>query len=300
MQTHRTFSVVVGSLACNARCPFCVARMTPTFGLSNKKSEIDWVAFERACRMAKNGNAETVMLTGNGEPTLFPQQITQYLSALAPFGFSNIELQTNGIPIAEGKLVGLSDLRQWRASGLNLIAISVAHFEAEKNRQIFLPHRKNYIDLPALIDTLNVIGFRVRLTCIMARGYIDSVEELQNFACFARQHSVEQLTFTPVNMSAESRDREALAWTMAHHLSVRQVSEIEVYLNRAGKLCKVMPHGAKVFNLDGQNICLSNCLTRDEEDSEQHRNLIFFPNGTLTTDWQDESKVVVQTEQSRP
>lgn len=54
----------------------------------------------------------------------------------------------------------------------------------------------------------------------------------------------------------------------------------------------IMPHGAKGFNMDGQNICLSNCLTKDKQGSQNHRNLIFFPSGTLTSDWQDESKVI--------
>ena len=33
----RTFSIVAGSMACNAQCPFCVAHMTPANGLGSKE-----------------------------------------------------------------------------------------------------------------------------------------------------------------------------------------------------------------------------------------------------------------------
>lgn len=289
---YRTFSVVVGTMACNARCPFCVARMTPTFGLGNKPTEIDWVAFQKACRLARDGGCETVMLTGNGEPTLFPGQIRAYLESLKGYGFSNVELQTNGIPIAEAKLFGDDELSAWSNLGLKLIAISVAHFDPEKNRQIFLPHRQSYIDLPALIARLRGHGIRVRLTCIMARGFVDSSAELVKMLAFAREHGVDQVTATPVNIPQESRDEIALRWTQKHYLRPEEMEDIRSYLAVHGRILSSMKHGAVVYEVNGQNLCLSNCLTKDEPGALDRRNLIFFPNGTLSTDWQDESAVI--------
>lgn len=254
-----------------------------------KEPAINWDRFHRSCQLAKESGTHTVMLTGNGEPTLFPRSIGQYLEALAPYRFDNVELQTNGIAIAEGKLVKAEDLCEWAQAGLKLVAISVVHYLPEKNHQVFTPHRRDYIDLPKAIALIKDAGIAVRLTCILAKGFIDSIDELTKFLAFARQNRVDQLTLTPVNKPEESRDDAAYRWTEAHHLTRNQVEEFENFLNFHGTLQRTMPHGAKVYELDKQSVCLSNCLTRDEPDADEHRNLIFFPNGRLSTSWEDEN-----------
>src|SRR5437667_11672645 len=98
-----TFSIVAGSLACQARCEFCIAGMTPANNVSTKLPEVDWRNFRKTCRLAQVAGTTTVLITGKGEPTLFPDQITQYLEELQPYNFPVIEMQTNGITIADGK-----------------------------------------------------------------------------------------------------------------------------------------------------------------------------------------------------
>ena len=46
-------------------------------------------------------------------------------------------------------------------------------------------------------------------------------------------------------------------------------------------------HGATVYDVAGQNVCLSNCLTVGKTD-EDIRQLIFFPDGKISYDWQHE------------
>lgn len=93
----QTFSILTGSETCNARCPFCISRMTPPLGVDLKEPEVNWRNFAIACRLAASSGVTTVMLTGKGEPTLFPEQITRFLRALADSHFPFIELQSNGI-----------------------------------------------------------------------------------------------------------------------------------------------------------------------------------------------------------
>src|SRR5215470_15201437 len=118
MVKFRTFSPVVGNLICDAQCRFCVAAMTPTFGLSSRKPETNWQKFHEACQLAKEGGAVTVLITGNEEPTLFPEHVAAYLQEMRAYAFGNLELQTNGNQIFLGKLVTRSHLEAWRASGL--------------------------------------------------------------------------------------------------------------------------------------------------------------------------------------
>jgi uncharacterized radical SAM superfamily protein len=49
----QTFSIVVGGTACNAKCPFCVSKMTPEMGATNEKMpDVNWVNFAKAVRLA--------------------------------------------------------------------------------------------------------------------------------------------------------------------------------------------------------------------------------------------------------
>ena len=75
----QTFSIVAGSEACNARCPFCISKMTVAHGIDLKEPEVNWRNLRKACLLAQACGVTTAMITGKGEPTLFPNQITRYL-----------------------------------------------------------------------------------------------------------------------------------------------------------------------------------------------------------------------------
>ena len=288
----QTFSILAGSEACNARCPFCISKMTPPLGVKLPEPKVNWRKFKTACRIAKNYGAHTAMFTGKGEPTLFPKQITKFLDKMEEFNFAPIELQTNGINIAEKPEIYSSYLKDWYKRGLTTIAVSIVHYEPEKNREVYLPHKKQYIDLPHLIKTLHEHGFSVRLTCILASDFIDSIEKVQKLMNFAKENKVEQLTLTPVNKPEESENYEVWNWTNAHHLSEEQKKEIFEYLEKNGSRVLRLSHGAIVYDVKGQNVCLNNCLSVNP-DSEELRNLIFFPDGHLRYYWQYPGAIII-------
>ncbi|MEK9186614.1 MAG: radical SAM protein [Patescibacteria group bacterium] len=281
----QTFSILAGSEACNARCPFCVSKMTPPMGIELKEPEVNWRNFRKACRLAQLTDVTTVMFTGKGEPTLFPKQITRFMDELARYDFPIIEIQTNGIPIAEKPEIYDQYLKEWYEKGLTTIAISIVHYDTEKNRQNYLPSKKSYIDLPALIKKLHDFKFSVRLTCIMVREGINGVAELERLVQFAKENKVEQLTVTPVNKPEETENEEVWHWTKENHLLPEQLKEIINYLEKNGSHLMTLSHGAKVYDLHGQNICLNYCLTVQPE-SETMRNIIFFPDGHPRPYWQ--------------
>ena len=281
----QTFSILAGSEACNARCPFCISKMTPPLGVRLREPEVNWRNFRIACRLAERCGVTTAMLTGKGEPTLFPEQITRYLQALAEFQFPIIELQTNGLLLIEQADAYAQHLRDWYDLGLTTIAVSVAHYLPEKNRSIYLPHREAYIDLLALIRILHESGFSVRLACVMADGFIDDRQSLRALIAFAREHRVEQLTVRPVKKPSNNRGEQVYDWTAQHRLRREQLDEIRHFLEQDGALLMTLVHGARVYDVDGQNVCLTDSLTIDAE-SDDLRQLIFFPDGHLRYDWQ--------------
>lgn len=281
----QTFSIVAGSEACNARCPFCVSKMTESHHLGVKEPEVRWRNFRKACELAARSGVTTAMITGKGEPTLFPGQITRYLEELQPFGIPLVDLQSNGILFLEQRERYRPHLEAWHERGLTLIALSIVHYDPEKNREVYLPHRERYVDLAALVDLLHEHGFSVRLACVMADGFIDTTEEVDELIRFSRERAVEHLTLRPVRRPGRSRDEGVASWTEEHALKPEQERAIAGHLaGRGSELMRLM-HGAIVYDVDGQNVCLTDCLTIDPT-GEDIRQLIFFPDGHLRYDWQ--------------
>lgn len=283
----QTFSIVAGSEACNARCPFCISKMTIPNGVELKEPEVDWRNFRKACRLAELSGVTTAMITGKGEPTLFPKQISLYLQHLADYEIPLVEIQTNGLILAQQWEKYEPYLKTWYGWGLTTIAISVVHYKPERNHEIYNPYQKEYIDLGDLIKKLHDMKFSVRIACVLLDGYIDSPQEVANLIAVAQVHGVEQLKLCPVTKpSAEhNRDIEAYSWTDRHYIKPEQLQAIENYLRTNGTKIMELMHGAVVYDVKDQNVCLSNCLTIEPE-TGNIRQMIFFPDGHIRYDWQ--------------
>lgn len=85
--------------------------------------DFDERKFGIACRIVdemKDGLL-CVLLTGQGEPLLFPKQISRYMDWLHDL-YPRIELQTNGILVEKN----LDNLKRWQDKGLTLVCLSIA------------------------------------------------------------------------------------------------------------------------------------------------------------------------------
>jgi molybdenum cofactor biosynthesis enzyme MoaA len=286
------YSILAGSQACNARCPYCISKMTPPQGVNLEEPIVNWRNFTKGALLAKQLGATTAMLTGKGEPLLFPDQISKYLQALGQYNFPMIEIQTNGILLQEQRGKYSPFLKQWYEAGLNTIALSIVHFEQELNRQIYLPYRKEYINLPSLINDIHEIGYSVRLSCTLFDGGIDGAQKLEELVNYARWNRAEQLTVRPVNKPGKSQDHDVEAWTITHQLKASQLEEITSYIETNATPLMSLSHGGIVYDMDGQNLCFSNSLTINPS-SEDIRQLIFFPDGHLRYDWQYKGAMIL-------
>lgn len=287
----KLFSVVVGREACVASCPFCVSGCTPTKeNLISPK--VNFRNFDIACRLAEKSGIDTVMLTGRGEPLLYPDQLTDYLKALSKFNFPFIELQTNCILASKQREKYDDYFKKWYELGLTTITISVVSHRKEVNQKIYQPNGE-YIDLPELIDYLHYIGFSLRLTCVMCKGMMDSEEEIMNFIKFAKENKVEQVTLRPVN--DEFRRQTAHDWIEINKLTQSRKEEIKAYLDKVGTKLLTLERIGTVYDVMGQNVMFSlplNKNTRDD-DPENGRQLIFFPDGHLRYEWEMEGGILL-------
>ena len=304
-----TFSIVVGDPQkprCNACCPYCVAEMTSD-NASHKDSDeeigvddIDWINFHKACRFAQINQVSSVLFTGKGEPTLYPDHIGEYLEQMQKYNFPFVDLQTNGLVLDKirqnGKCGDFTDSRldRWRnEAGLSTIAISIAHYDSQKNAQIFTPHASSAMDLDSLIAYLRHMGFSVRLCCTMAKGYIDRAEEVINLADYAKANDVQQLTIRAVAKPLDSRNEEVYNWVVEHQVDEVHLMSIGDYLESEGHYLMSLAHGAPIYDLHGQNICFADCLRVEREKGASAIQMQYWPDGRIRYDWQFEGAVLL-------
>lgn len=274
MKTH-TFSVVVGTGACNAKCRFCVSKMTCR---ASKHHKVNWDRFEKACQIvgqARDGLV-TVLLTGTGEPTLYPADIREHLKRLEN-RFPLITLQTNGIVLTPQVVTS------WKALGLTQVCISIASSEAGDSNRIM--GIKGDFDYWKQVEILHDIGLSVRLNCTMLREGVSTPDEVERLIDYCRECGVEQLTLREVDKPACPAAAPEVARYVKREKPDGAAKRLFHYLSMAGaSRLPDLPHGGSVFDFNDQNVCISNCLT-DTLDRNDIRQIIFFPTGEIGYDW---------------
>jgi len=262
--------------------------MTPKMG-AEQRGYINLQRFEIGCQYAKNSGVSTVLFTGKGEPTLFPDEISTYLYDLGKYNFPFIELQTNGLTLLDDSM--LENLEAWHGYGLSTIVISVAHYGDDKNQEIYTPNTM-YSSLATKINMLHEKGFSVRLSCVLMVGYIDLIEEMENMISFCMRLGVEQLTFRQLGIPQNSGNLEVEEFVRRHKLSDSKIQDIREWFDYRGTRLMELMHGAVVYDYKGQNVCLTDCLTIDPT-QEKLRQLIFSNDNHLRYDWQYEGAILL-------
>lgn len=277
-----TMSVVVGTGACNAVCPYCVSKMTPV-GANDPRQPINTRNLLKALLFAERSGVSTILLTGKGEPTLFPKDITTYLTHICKNGrFPFIEMQTNGFVLDSSDRMD-SDFKAWYDQGLTTVSVSIVSTNPFKNGEIMKGNNGGPTETARVVKKLHDFGFSVRINCTMLKGVVDSWQRVKETAHWCSQHKVEQLTIRDVTAPERTEDPKVSSWVKAHNIGGLAQDSIKSGLEKEAVPLLRLPHGAVIYDLDGQNICFNNCLTHPE--SEEIRQIIFFPDGHLRYDW---------------
>lgn len=293
----QTFSIVVGGSGCNAKCPYCVSKLTGCkSGIieGQKPMEINKRNFDIGCNFAKQSGVSTVLLTGKGEPTLYLNHITRYFELLDKWNFPFIELQTNGIEL---KNIDIDTLKMWYDLGLTTISLSCVHWSDKKNKEIF----GKMTHMTHTIQKLHKIGFAVRISCVMIDGYVDNLTSMLCFVKWCQKRGVEQFTIRPVtNISKEEvrgddTKQSVYNWIDSHNINVyNNGAGIEAWLDDSenATILLTLAHGAKVYDVNGQNISFNSCLTHSTN-PDDIRQLIFSSDGHLRYSWTKQGAILI-------
>jgi len=163
------------------------------------------------------------------------------------------------------------------------------------NAAVFRPDKP--YDFWAAVERLHTAGFAVRVNCTLLHGFVDTVEEVRSLKDVCQLRGVEQLTVREVSRPAKAHlgpGKQAVsAWNSAGALSTEGLCERVLAENKAGLVELLdLPHGGKVLDWGGQNICLANCLT-ETKDPEDIRQLIYFPDGRLRYSWNHAGAIIL-------
>ncbi len=293
------FTFPVGGDQCDAKCPFCVSRMTQgnynaEYEKTSPPTTPDWDMFETACQIAASSpELITALLTGVAEPLLYPDSITESLSNLDG-RFPIVELQTNGLRIARQKDKMGEYLRKWKHLGLKVIALSVVSFNKEQNEEIYgSPH----YDVREMVEFLHSLGFKVRICIMMMKGYIDTFERVCELAERANFDKIDQLTVRPIEVppKEDCKNIDTYNWVKQRTIPKKDLRQIKKKLDKLCSTELILDYGAVVYGFpifdddkciirERQNLCFSNCLTKPKN-PDQIRQLIFFPDGRIQYSW---------------
>jgi MoaA/NifB/PqqE/SkfB family radical SAM enzyme len=267
--------------------------MTP--GGDGKPTQVNQRNLLKAIQIAERCGITNVLITGKGEPTLVPGHIDDYMLALRN-KFPFIELQTNGGFLFRDTMPGRRQvdemLCQWYDSGMTTIMISNVGHDPDLNQRIYWPdnhEKESPFDPTIAIKRAHDHGFVVRYTTIGVKGGVDSVAAFEQLVDFCLENGVEQLTWRPATATWDetSQDLSVNRWIEHNGVPNSAAVDIKHHVQDNATQLYSLAHGAAVFDYRGQNVCLSNCLTIDPE-TDVIRQLIFFPDGKLFTDWQFE------------
>lgn len=270
----QTYSVCVGGSACNATCPYCVSRMTNQI----EYCELDRVNLIRGAELARLYGAGTLLITGKGEPTIYRKDLVKVLKWMKPY-FPIMELQTNGILIDDKYIRELSDY------GLSTLCVSAVHWKTEMNKIAFGNKYQDIFDIARLCKEY---GITMRLSLMLIKGYIDSVENLDYIIDICKIRKIHQLTIRELGVSNVSGNKEVQEYIENHKVDFPYRKHIE----SKGTLVNTLVHGVNVYDVEGQNVCIANCLTMEKATNDV-RQLIYCPDGHIRYDWQYNGAIVV-------
>jgi cyclic pyranopterin phosphate synthase len=185
---------------CNAACRFCVEELRPASrgGLLSVQKFVEnddtlyFAALEQTLD-ALRPLSPTISITG-GEPSK-DARLGRILRLVSAHWAPRKTLTTNGS--------GLFDIREGARvidrvceAGLSHLNISVAHPEREQNvRLMRLPPALGREQLAAVVSLARQAGIRVRLSCVLLREAIHSLDSVLEYLDFARSIGVDNVIF---------------------------------------------------------------------------------------------------------
>lgn len=249
----RSISFLPIARGCQASCSFCFSEASVS--ADQRQARPDWPLWDRWLREARRVGAERAVITGGGEPTLLRDHDLLRLVRLCRHHYDKVVLITNGFELArQPPEVGAAKVGALHGAGLSVLAISRHHMDEDRNADI-MRLRTQTPSLLRLLATLrpSLPDLRVRLVCVLQRGGVETIGNVQAYVTWAVEHGVDEVCFKElyVSTSRESvyHSHKANQWSADHQVPLSVVTGWACALGLEAE--SHLPWGAPVFTLRG-------------------------------------------------
>lgn len=291
---------IYSAQTCNARCGFCVEELRPASrgtALERQRSietdDVRYFAALAATLEQLRPLSPTISITG-GEPSKDPR-LPDILALTARFPSKRRSLTTNGS--------GLLDVRSSRPiidhiveAGVEHLNISRAHPDHERNAKLMVLHEGLALArLREVVARAREGGVRVRLSCVLVEGAIDSLAKIREYLEFARSLGVDNVIFRQLMHV----DRNTVADNFVVKFSDRRRARLEPLLDQISadpefsftKQIVGYYYYVEVWRRAGVDVVFEEADLAQLERSKRSmpgviHELIFHPNAKLASTWQ--------------
>lgn len=291
---------IYSAQACNAKCPFCVEELRPAsrgtqLGLQKRVERDDHRYFDKLERVldALRPLDPSVSVTG-GEPSIDPR-LPVILRLLADRNARKRTMTTNGSGLLD-VCDGLPVIDWVTASGVRHLNISRTHPEQERNCQLMMLRDGLAIEqLTEVVQRARAGGTRVRLSCVLLEGAIDSLDGIVAYLDFADHVGVDNVIFRqlmkpdPARVAVNdvvrfSENCRVLLEPLLDAISADARFQFQKQIVGYYYYVEVWRYGGMDVVFEEADLgCLEAAKRRDP--SLIHE-LIFHPNGMLASTWQ--------------
>jgi pyruvate-formate lyase-activating enzyme len=245
----RTFSVLPIARGCQASCPFCFSEASAS--AEQEQAQFDLARVARLAAWARGRGAERFVITGGGEPGLVRHPRLCDLMAVGRAELGKAVLITNGHHLARRERVARAAMvEDYARAGLGVLAVSRHHHDEDTSERLM----KLRTDAGAIAQTWHRgrarwPALRLRFTCVLQRGGVDSLPALESYVDWAAALGVPELCFKElyVSTSVESvyHRHAANEWSHAHQVQLALVLEFSTKHGFVEEAC--LPWGSPVF-----------------------------------------------------
>lgn len=233
-----TCSVLPVNSACNLHCPFCFSRSSIS---SLRREQVDWRSLDigRYYSLARQRGATRLVITGGGEPLLRSADVL-YLVQQGTTYFDEIACFTNGTYLTRDLTSRLLD------AGLSYVCYSRHHADDTRCQELMGE------GAPGLDDFFRAArGLKVRATCVMAQGFVDSREGVWDYMARLSEYGVSEFTFKHTYVAY---DRSVFGGSEENHWARQHQVQCDPFAG-VGEVISKLPWGPTIKRVGGKQVC---------------------------------------------
>ena len=292
---------------CNADCRFCVAQLRYSHRQAMylkphiEDSREYFKRLDEVLELIRPLNP-SVSITG-GEPTLSPK-LYEVIKMVDDYGFRKRTITTNGSGLLNkvknsGRVI--DELIRYNWNHLN---ISRTSYSDEVNRRIMRYCKdEEYCDnqmLKTIIEITNDSPLKHRLSCLLLKESVNSVEKIKEYLDYYRQIGVNNVIFRELmDFSKDSINTEKIKYCLDNKIRLNDIwedfekyPEFVPYLNILGYYYYVEIYKYHGMTVASESADINQQYVEKEKNENMVYDMIFHPNGNLCGSWVDSEEIL--------